>query len=184
MGGLALVCLTACEGTPLRDAYALSQVDPATTDAEALRVAVAVPEAIQPLAGGVHMIGRIIPKEGAPKMYTFNLSKVPRMGQVAPKSSEGAKGLVRYEYRIDPRDIATFDAFRAAAEAGKNTGGQGSLTVNADLCHHGTAPPDPLPMTVYLKTAELDRFVILTQQDNLRDDLTAQDMATLAPPCA
>ncbi|MFK7939454.1 MAG: hypothetical protein AB8B82_08755 [Roseovarius sp.] len=182
-GGLALLALTACEGTPLRDAYALSQVDPMTTEARALRVAVAVPRSIQLMPGGVQMLGRVMPPDGEDDMYTFNLAPVLRMAGNTSKDTKALDALVRHEYQIDPDSLAEFEAFRAAAQANKATGGQGSLTVNADLCHEDAAPPDPLPITVYLKTAELDRFAILTQRDNLRDDLSDADLSTLTPPC-
>lgn len=173
------MCLSACGGTSLRDAYALSQVDPATTEASALRVAVSVPDTIRPQSDGVQMIGNITPPGGQPRVHFFDLAALPLDQANLP----GRPGMAQYLYRIAPDDLAVFDAFRTAARRNKAAGGKWSLTVNPPLCHTAEVLPDRIPLEILLKTAELDRFVTLTKVADMRDEISDGDLNTIAPPC-
>ncbi len=184
VGMAGLLALSACNGAPLRDAYALRKVDPVTTDVQALRVAVAVPDTIRPTQEAVEMVASLTSPGGVAQMYTFDLIPIPNTPDLAKVAEDQPADMQVYGFRIVPDDIAAFEAFRTKARANKEDDGQGSLTVDPKLCHEGAAPPDPLPLVIYLKTAELDRFVVLNSVKNLREDVTDQDLRIVAPPCS
>ncbi len=187
----ALATLAGCDAPPLASMVALSRVDWTTTDASALRVAVSVPPEIQLLRREVALTGTLKgPGDAAPELYEFVLTEVDETGP----GLDRATGTPRVFALASAQSRRDFEAFRravAAAEAFEAETGQdtsGSLSVEPDLCRASGGIPDEVFVTVFIKSAELSRFVPLTKPSDMiaearREGSSAAEIEALLPPC-
>lgn len=93
-------------------------------------------------------------------------------------------GLATYAYRLSDEDLGRFDALRRSAlqlhAEGRNVSlGFGIAT--KEFCRVAALPPGPLPATSYLMTSETGRYVILTEDADLRSLVKAGELAGLEP---
>lgn len=168
--------LAGCDLAPLSSAWQLRGVDPVTTDAGGLRVAVALPAALSLRAGGVQMRGQV---RGNGGVQDYRFALVPAS---VPPALDVDLGQQLRGYRLTPDGVAQFDAFRAAAARVRATGGGGSLSVDAPLCRDAGWQPTRVPLSAYLKTVELERYVLLMQTQDILSD-TDLSLDALVPLC-
>nr|WP_294554459.1 hypothetical protein [uncultured Rhodopila sp.] len=173
-----------CGTIPLASLPALSRIDIATTDPAVLRVAVRLPDAVKPRPGGVTMDAVAQESGAADRTTTFLLVETRDPADVAGLPPDGLPGFATYAYRLSGGDLARFDALRRAvvrrhAEGRKVSLGFGIAT--KEFCRVAPLPPGPLPVTSYLMTSETGRYVILTEDADLRSLAKAGELAGLEP---
>jgi hypothetical protein len=103
---------------------------------------------------------------------------------IAGLPPEVLPGLATYAYRLSDEDLGRFDALRRSAlqlhAEGRNVSlGFGIAT--KEFCRVAALPPGPLPATSYLMTSETGRYVILTEDADLRSLVKAGELAGLEP---
>ncbi|KNG95427.1 hypothetical protein [Pseudaestuariivita atlantica] len=165
----ACAALAACDTTPVKSALALAKVDPLTTRADALQLAVAVPDTVRLRENRLPMTATLAYRDGRPgSVHRFDLVPVkagaPGLGdapgEVTVFALDGAEAQAR------------FTAFQSEVRAAESAGlkGSGALSTDPPLCRTTTDLPPTLPVIVYIKTAELARFVPLNRPlDTLQD---------------
>lgn len=178
---LALV-LSGCGSVPLTSIAPLARIDAKTTDLSMLRVAVQLPDALRPRAGGVKL-DVVVKVTGEPETKTsFAMTEVAdaRERSALPPPPAGASSTI---YRLSPGDAARFDALRASVleQSGKGRKGSMGLGVAArEFCRAGEAPSARLPVTIYLMTSETRSFVpVVKDFDLLGDPALAGGLASL-----
>lgn len=180
--GLAIV-LAGCTSVPLMSFVALSRIDFATTDLEAMRVAIRLPEAIQPRPGGVKMDAVKKLGVGLEEKTTFLLVPARDSGDRMSSVNTEKPGFATHIYRLSDADLKRFEALRADLVRSKQDGKRGSLGLGiatTEFCRVRPVPEGPLPATTYLLTSETARYVVVTDDYDLRkDESLARDLAIL-----
>jgi len=180
---LLLVASTAsCGYTPLSTMNALDDINPLTTPAESLRVMVAVPPVIRPQKDAIHLMMKFAKTETLPeKRYDFVLQRTPR----TPVEMRVGEKRPIYVFRINPKDVSRFNAMRKAAEKyddGKDDD-DNDLSIDANACRMTQTMPAKVPMSVYLKTAELDDYVVVVKNINAMEDTAPDEIDEDFPLC-
>lgn len=180
-----MLAMSGCAMSELVTGYKLRNVDPFATDAAGLRVAVALPDVVQPRPGPVRLVGRVTFADGSLLHQSFSLTPAPRTELEMTLSGSIAKGQALHVLQIAPDDHASFDAFRAAAQARKDQPGENSaeLSVDPKVCRNAQNLPDRIPVSVFLKTAELTEYVPLTRNVDLLDETSPAELDKAVPVC-
>ena len=172
-----IAALAGCGGLPLSTSFQLRKVDPATTNAEELRVAVDVPAGFRMRGAQVNLAMRDAAGTQTDALE-FDLVRVP----VTPGPPLPRAGAVQ-AYKISPDDVAAFDAFRARAAAGKAAGMTGSLGVQAHLCHVAAVMPDKAIVSVFIRTEETGRYLPVLRETNFVTALPSDTLPEAIVPC-
>lgn len=174
---LLVAAIAACGYTPLSTMNALRAVDPLTTPVKDMRVMVALPAEFLPQKGTVSMQTRLGATDTLPaQTYEIRLQQIPK-GAVEMRVDQGPP---TYAYRIHPDDISQFEALRTVDGAGNR---EGSLSVKASACRMTPEIPHEARVTIYLKTAELQDYVMLVRNADILDGVTPEDIAVEIPIC-
>ncbi len=180
-----LAAMTACTPSDLVTAYKLRNVDPFTTDASALRVAVEIPGAFQPQSDRVALTVKVTRADGTDTSQMFALVAAPDGPdeRVLRASIENDRTL--YVYRIAPDSVAAFEAVRQTIRLAREAEGHssGELSVDTPICSNVIALPDDVPVSVYLKLAELRDYVTLVDNEDMLQDSDATDVQAVLPRC-
>lgn len=178
----AAVCLglSACMSVPLSSLPALSRIEFMTTDLSALRVAVRMPDAIRPKAGGAQMEALKTLEDGTKEQSVYLLIPTDEpTGEIQPALA----GEATHVFRLSDADRARFEALRAGLLRHKQEGKRGSLGLGIatkEFCRQRELPSGPIPVTTYLRTSETARYVTLTDRLDLRrDDAMAKALPDL-----
>lgn len=174
---LLVASMAGCGYTPLSTMNALRAVDPLTTPAKDMRVMVALPPAFLPQKDSVNMETRLDATDTLPvQTYEFRLQQIPkgaaemRVDQKQPT----------YVYRIHPDDISQFEALRQVKDDDDRSG---SLSVRAGACRVTPEIPHEAKVTIYLKTAELQDYVILVRNADILEGVTPGEVVEEIPMC-
>lgn len=174
---LLLASIAGCSYTPFSTINALRAIDPLTTPAKDVRVMVALPPVLLPQKDEVKLAVSLSATGALPAQnYAFRLQQIPkgetemRVGQDFPT----------YTYRIHPDDFAQFEALRAVKD---DQNREGSLSVGASACRKTSEIPHEVKVTVYLKTAELQDYVILVRNADILEGVTPDKFAIAIPIC-
>jgi hypothetical protein len=177
--------LGGCGTVPLSSIQALSRIDIATTDPAVLRVAVRLPDAVKPRAGGVAMDAVTIISGAADEITTFPLVEAHDPADVAGLPPDLAPGVATYAYRLSADDLERFDALRQSVLRRHAQGERVSLgfgIATREFCRVGLLPPGPLPASTYLLTSETERYIVLTDGVDLRaEPKVLRELSELAP---
>jgi hypothetical protein len=177
--------LAGCGSVPLPSLIQLSRVNAQTTDLGMLRVAVRLPEAIKPRAGGVNMV--VVAKvSGEPdQRTTLLLTETRDAADLSGLAVAARPGFSTYAYRLAPGDIERLALIRAALSRKREEGAGGSLGIGIatkEFCLVGPLPSGPLLSTTYLSTSETRNYVVLTNDLDLRNEPTiAAELSKLGP---
>jgi len=168
---------------PVTSLLKLSKVDFATTDPQALRAAVAVPDSLLPQRVVLRLTGRI--GKGPDRHEEFQLEE--DADPALPGSLADAKAGVRIAaYRLTPADAARLSAFRTSLFRQKAiSGGVGELemTIHPEACLVSPPAEGPVRATTYIKTSETGAYVALARDIDLRTVDPERDLIATAPPC-
>jgi hypothetical protein len=180
---LLLTALTACGHMPVTSLLKLSKVDFATTDPQALRAAVAVPDSLLPQRVVLRLTGRI--DKGPDQREKFQLEEFADPALL--DSVTGTKaGLRIAAYRLTAADAARLSAFRTSLFRQKAaSGGVGELemTIHPEACLISPPEQGPVLATTYLKTSETGTYVALARDFDLRTIDPDRDLVATAPSC-
>nr|WP_294506788.1 hypothetical protein [uncultured Rhodopila sp.] len=182
----AALALGGCGTIPLASLPALSRIDIATTDPSVLRVAVRLPDAVKPRPGGVTMDAVTRESGAADRTATFLLIETRDPGDLAGLPLDVPPGVSTYAYRLSADDLARFDALRRSALQSHAEGRTVSLgfgIATKEFCRVAALPPGPLPATSYLMTSETGRYVILTEDSDLRSLAKVKRELESLEPC-
>jgi hypothetical protein len=156
---------------------ALRAVDPLTTPVKDMRVMVTLPPAFRPQKGTVNMETRLSATGTLPaQTYAIRLQQIPKGAAELRVEQEQPT----YVYRIHPDDITQFEALRAVEEDDDR---EGSLSVGAEACRVTSKIPHEAKVTIYLKTAELQDYVVLVRGADILEDVTPEEVAKEMPIC-
>ncbi len=173
---LLAASIAGCSYTPLSTMNALRAVDPLTTPAKDMRVMVALPPAFRPQKGTVNMETRLSATDTLPaQTYEFRLQQIPKGAAEMRVEQEQPT----YVYRIHPDDITQFEALRTVKDDDRG----GSLSVWAGACRITPEIPHEAKVTIYLKTVELQDYVILVRGADILEGVTPKDVAKEIPIC-
>jgi hypothetical protein len=180
---LMMLALGACGAVPLSSLLPLSRIDFRTTDLAVLRVAVSLPPPLRPRPGGV-MLDVETRISGQPdRKDVFRLVEDQGAAAAMPPA---APGRVMQVFRLSSSDLSTLDRLRTDAYAAQAQGKAASIAMGIaakEFCHTAPLPAvGPLPVSVFLLTSELGRFVPVVADSDLRSGPEmAGALATLGP---
>jgi hypothetical protein len=182
--GLAGV-LAGCGSVPLPSLIQLSRINAQTTDLEALRVAVRLPESIKPRPGGINM-NVVVKARGEPEQkMTMLLTETRNAADLSGLAAAVRPGFSTYAYRLAPGDIERLTLLRADVSRKRQEGGGGSLSIGIatkEFCLVGPLPSGALLSTTYLWTSETRSYVVVTNDLDLRKEpATAAEISNLGP---
>ena len=170
---IALLCtiaLASCASVPLSSIVALRRVDFQTTDFAKLRVAVQLPDGIRTQAEGVRMIASISYDGGATRKETLYLRETNLESDIP---SGARRGFHTRGFSLREADVVRLEAIRAEIAAAKAEQRKGSLGFGIEakeFCRAGELGNGPLPITTFLRAAELPEFIPLLRDFDLRSD--------------
>ena len=174
---LLVASIAGCSYTPLSTINALRAVDPLTTPAKDMRVMVALPPAYLPQKDSVNMETQLDATDALPaQTYEFRLQQIPK-GAAEMRVDQGQP---TYVYQIHPDDIAKFEALRTVKDDDDRGG---SLSVGVGACLMTPEIPREAKVTIYLKTVELQDYVILVRNADLLEGVTPGEVAKEIPKC-
>lgn len=181
---LLVTALAACGHMPVTSLLALSKVDFATTEPQALRAAVVLPKSLSPQRVVLRLTGRI--NNGPDQHEDFQLEEFT--DPFLPASLTGAGNDARIgAYRLTDADAARMAAFRTSLFRQKaESGGTGVLemTINPEACLVSPPAEGPVLATTYIKTSETNTYVALARNFDLRTIDPQRDLIATAPPCS
>ncbi|WP_150523677.1 hypothetical protein [Roseibium sediminis] len=175
-----LAFLAACGHVPMASIERLSKVDMLQTDPAAIRIAVAYPDALR------------VPRQGAKLEFAARVENatndlVKKTFTLVPDRSESERaelaGLLkpgtRLEiFRLSNRDVQDMRSIQRRLTALKQTKGKavkGSMDVSLAGCESSTPPAGPIPVSTFIKTAELGEYITLLRNYDIRKVITGPD---------
>lgn len=182
---LAALTLSACSAIPVKTLYKLATTDVMELDPEVVRTATRMPEWIMPRPNGAKMELTLRDHEKIVQKETLILQPIPIEPEQRYLSLEAKKGFKLYAYRINSRDIARLEAFRADVKAKKAQGlnVKGSLGIAVDACRKGELPEEAILVTNYLRLDNQSDYLPLVVDYDLRRSLNSEGLEKLLPAC-
>jgi hypothetical protein len=181
-----LFALAGCSAMPVTSMIALSKIDPATTDLTRLRIALSVPDAMQPSPGGVWMDVTITRGNAAPEKKVIHLDETNDAADRVGLTTVGG-GQTIYAYKLSPEGIAELDALRRSAAESKANGQGGSIGIGVaarEFCLEHTLPQGQLLATTWMATSETKTYVVVARNFDLRSDKRVADGLKEMQPCS
>ncbi len=176
--------LAGCAGVPLGSVVPLLRLDLATTRIEALRVALRLPEAVRPRAGGV-VLDVVLNRQDQPEQrQSYLLVETEGAADLAGLVGEQRPGFRLTAYRLGAEDLEGFRALQDALAAARARGQSGSLgfgIATREFCRAGDAAPGRVPASTYLRTAESNGWLTVSEDfDLMGEPAVAAALADLA----
>lgn len=185
LASAAALMLAGCSSVPLTSIPRLARIDAKTTDLSMLRVAVQLPEVLQPRSGGVKL--DVVTKVAgeAEAKTSFSMMEMSEARDRADLPPPPPLGSATHAYRLSPADAARFEALRAAMVEQGRQGRRGSMGLGVaakEFCRANAAPQSALPVTIYLMTSETKSFVAVVKDfDLLSDPALAGGLDSIQP---
>lgn len=186
--GAGLV-LTACGHMPLSTMVQLRNFDAATADPDVLRVAVQIPETLEPRPKGVKLNIALwrAGGEAARREHHFVLAETADAAELARLASYRRPGTRIHVYRVDAADVVRIRAIQAEAAEARRVGRaklHGSFGVSADACRRGVLADGAVMMTTYLKTETRGEYLTLLRDVDLRGLVSeSKPFDAIVPEC-
>lgn len=190
MAAVFCLVLGACGHMPLSTMYQLRNFDAATADPAVLRVAVRIPDTLEPRTRGVKLTvshwrdGEVANKQ----THDFVLQETATPAERAELAGHARPGTRTYAFRVDPADVARIRAIQAETREARRDGrgkSHGTFGVTADTCRVTDLAETPVLMTTFLKTDARAGYLVLLENVDLREvipkDKTFDDVV---PACA
>lgn len=182
----AILLLCGCTAMPVSSMIALSKVDAMTSDLSRLRIALAMPQALLPKAGGVNLDVAVGYGGKEPVKTVIALEQSTDAADLVGLPSAVKPAQHTHVFKLSETGIAKLnrirmDAKRAQAE---KRGGSLAMGVSAKaFCLAAPLPNGPLLTTTWMLTSETMRYVVLVQDFDLRDDKTVAASLTQIRSC-
>jgi len=185
LGLFLLLGLSGCSSIPIGSIAPLMRLDLATTNVDALRVALQLPNGLRSRSGGVVM-DIVLKVAGLPDQTDqFLLVETHGAAELADLSSMQREGFSLTAYELAATDALQFRAVQAELVDARSRGQQGSLGFGIaarEFCLTGPSAPQRLVASTYLKTVETQGWLTVTDQFDLGADKTiAAGLAHLGP---
>lgn len=185
LGFCLIFGLAGCASVPIASIAPLMRLDLASTDAEALRVALQLPDGLRSRPGGMVM-DLVLKVAGAPdRAEHFLLLPTEGAADLAGLEVMGRNGFSIVAFRVAPADVPRFRAVQSAlmqARTQRQAGSLGFGIAAREFCLTGNAPPARFLASTYLLTAESHGWLTVTDQFDLATDKTiAEGLAALGP---
>ncbi|UES48230.1 hypothetical protein [Roseibium aggregatum] len=177
-------------GTASSFADPLDRFNPATTDPDLFRLAVRHPDRMKVPDGAatVHVVlsdketGRVVQEK------RIELQRTTTGEQAAEVRAEAPENVVTV-YRIPAKQVAELRALQAKYLAMPQSRQQsigGSLSIDVTGCKLDAADTGEMLISTYLKTSELETFVALAENFDLRNTQASSrnDLENSIPPCS
>ena len=164
---------------PLSTMARLSSLKLAEIDADELRVAARLPDALEPRLHGVKARIDVAGMEhGKNSAVELILELAAEPSELAPLSAQRRAGHRIWVYRLSHSDADRLKAL--VAEAGGASGV--SIAAGVEACHRKPYGSAALLTTTFLKT-NTTGFFVLTEDLDLRSVVSEQHLASRVPPC-
>lgn len=173
MAAALCLILGGCGHMPLSTMYQLRNFDAATVDPQALRVAVRIPETLEPQPRGVKLkVSLWRGDEGATKeVHDFVLQETATPADRAELAGHARPGTRTHVFRVDPDDVARIRAIQSETRAARQAApgrSHGTFGVSADTCRIADLAEAPVMMTTFLKTDARGGYLVLLENVDLR----------------
>ncbi len=178
----AAFLLASCTSVPVSSLLALNRIDFETTRLADLRVALELPDSIQPKARGV-MLDVDVGLGNSHEKIVFRL--VPADSSSEPKGliSASTSGREIHTFKLTAKDVETLEATRQRILTGKQKGQSGSLGFGVaarEFCQVSTMPKDGIFASTFIATSETGGYIAVVKDYDLKSDRTvANSLATL-----
>ncbi len=183
---LGLLLLSACasvavmSSVPLSTMSRLSSLTLAEIDPGELRVAVRLPDGLEPRPLGVRVTIEVAGKERAvPGPHVLVLVPAAEPADSAPLESYRRTGTRLWIYRLSTEDAARLKRLMAAGDGGTGA----SIAAGVEACWRRPLGASPLPTTTLLRTGRTGYFVLADDLD-LRRVVSDADFADRVPACS
>jgi hypothetical protein len=177
---LGILLLAACSTLPPGADDALRRLDPATADLAALRVAVDMPQILEPRPETARLVVAIGGWTGR-REQGFPLEIDPDATLRAEQELAPPPGRHVVAFRLPASSLAEAEAFRRHALAERPAPFL-SLGVASDACRLGPLSDRPLPFATFVHAPEMGRYVALMRHADLRR-LVPGDLLAALPHC-
>ena len=168
---------------PLSTLSRLSALKLAEIEPGDLRVAVRLPEQLEPRKGGVKVSIALSASGKLPaSTEEFTLEVADEGREHAPLQPYRRSGARLWVYRLSDADVARLRSI-VAQTSGAAGERRVSIAAGVDACHRAPLGAGPLSTTTFLRTSGAG-YLVLTEDLNLRSVVPARELATKVPPCA
>lgn len=177
--------LAGCSSVPVGSIAPLMRLDLVTTNVEALRVALQLPDGLRSRPGGVVM-DLVLKRDGAPDVTEhFLMVETEGAADLAGLVPMQRPGFGLVAFRLAAADVPRFRAVQATVIAARDHRQKGSLGFGIgarEFCLTGSSRPARMLASSYLLTAETQGWLTVTDQFDLDSDKTiAAGLAHLTP---
>jgi len=167
---LVVLFLAGCGTIPVSSIYKLRNFDIKTTNLAKFFAAVRIPQSLAIREQGVK-IDLGFKSEKAEIQFTEHII----MQQIDSLPSPALKGAQKsgykiYIFKLNDRDAQKMRVVRSRINRlrKEHDDGVGSLSIDVETCRRGALPGGPLFLSTYLKSAELDDFVVLVNNADIK----------------
>ena len=182
---LVILFLAGCGTMPVSSIYKLRNFDIKTTNLAKFYAAVRIPESLAIREKGVK-IDLGFKSEKAEIQFTEHII----MQQIDSLPSPALKGAQKSGYKIYIFKLSDRDAPKMRVVRSRITrlrkehdDGVGSLAIGVKTCKRGALPEGPLFLSTYLKSAELDDFVVLVDNADIKKLDDVEESLDKIPLC-
>lgn len=173
LASLALLAtLAGCGHVPILSVPALASIDFRTTEFQALRAAVEMPDMLVPRPAGVRLNVELTIEGEVAEQRSYALVQMSSAQSAQVHGFAPETGRHAFIYRLTDADQLGMESIRQAIFAAEEAGQSGGLSLRVsveDVCVSAALPEDALLVDVFLMTSETGRFVRTLDGFNLRE---------------
>ena len=167
---LVFMFLAGCGSVPVSSIYKLRNLDIKTTNLAKFYAAVRIPQSLAIREQGVK-IALGFKSEAAEIKFTEHIvmQKIDGVPSQALKDAKKS-GYQIYIFKLTDQDAQKMRVVRSRITRlrKEHEDGTGSLSIDVKTCKRGSIPVGPLLLSTYLRSAELDDFVVLINDADIR----------------
>ncbi len=182
---LVILFLAGCGTMPVSSIYKLRNFDIKTTSLAKFYAAVRIPQSLAIREQGVK-IDLGFKSEKAELQFTEHII----MQQIDSLPSPVLKGAQKsgfkiYIFKLNDKDAQKMRAVRSRITRlrKEHDDGVGSLAIDVETCKRGALPEGPLFLSTYLKSAELNDFVVLVNNADIKKIDDVEESLNTIPLC-
>ncbi len=184
-GILLLFTLASCGSVPVSSMYKLRNFDIQTTNLAKFYAAVRIPQSLSLREKAVAVELGFSSKEAGIKFKErIYFQQYDNISSPALKAEKRA-GYKVSTYRMSESDAEKMRQTRARVNKlrKQHSDGKGSLSIVANTCRHGELPAGPLYLSTYIKSDELDDFVVLVLDADIKKIVVSEKDLEEIPLC-
>jgi hypothetical protein len=182
---MVLMSLVACGHVPVSSMIKLRNLDLLETDITRFYAAVRLPDTLAPRKNGVVFQLKYTSGDGKAELREQFVLQ-PVTGIVSPTlQSAGKPGFDIKVFKVAKQDEQRMVETRARLKRLRSTKKQGSgeMSIDAATCRRGPLPSGPLYLSTYINSAELQDFVVLVYNLDIRKVVGVENGLKKIPLC-